>query len=74
MTLACVFEAHLMHRKDDYAFFLKPVDTSLIPGYLDAIKTPMDLGTVSQKVDRGRYRSLEEFGVSYLGTGRWFVS
>ncbi|KAG5636173.1 hypothetical protein H0H81_008923 [Sphagnurus paluster] len=48
-------------KKDDYAFFLKPVDTSQVPGYTDVVKRPMDLGTMSTKVDRGRYRSLEEF-------------
>lgn len=56
----------LVCRKDDYAFFLQPVDTSQIPGYLDLIKTPMDFGTITQKVERGRYRSLEEFTVSLI--------
>ncbi|KAG5643004.1 hypothetical protein DXG03_001782 [Asterophora parasitica] len=48
-------------KKDDYAFFLKPVDTSQIQGYTDVVKRPMDLGTMSVKVDRGKYRSLEDF-------------
>ncbi|KZT05807.1 uncharacterized protein LAESUDRAFT_813318 [Laetiporus sulphureus 93-53] len=48
-------------KKDDYAFFLQPVDVSQVPGYMDVIQRPMDLGTVSHKVQRGRYRSLEEF-------------
>lgn len=50
-------------RKDDYAFFLQPVDASKVPGYTDIVKTPMDLGTMSAKVDKGRYRSLEDFTV-----------
>lgn len=50
-------------RKDAYGFFLQPVDLSLVPGYLDIIKRPMDFGTISNKVDRGKYRSLEEFAV-----------
>ena len=52
------------YRKDDYAFFLAPVDTTLVPGYTDIIQNPMDFGTVTMKVQKGRYRSLEEFAVS----------
>ncbi|KAK0203787.1 hypothetical protein DFS33DRAFT_1334169 [Desarmillaria ectypa] len=48
-------------RKDAYAFFLSPVDVSLVPGYTDVVKHPMDLGTMTSKVEKGRYRSLEEF-------------
>ncbi|KAG6899409.1 hypothetical protein C0993_010472 [Termitomyces sp. T159_Od127] len=48
-------------KKDDYAFFLKPVDASQVPGYTDVVKRPMDLGTMSLKVARGKYRSLEDF-------------
>ncbi|KAF9263370.1 hypothetical protein L218DRAFT_959397 [Marasmius fiardii PR-910] len=48
-------------KRDDYAFFLQPVDTSQVPGYSDIVKNPMDFGTMSNKVARGRYRSLEEF-------------
>jgi bromodomain-containing protein 7/9 len=51
-------------RKDDYAFFLSPVDPARVPGYADVIKCPMDLGTMSTKVAKGKYRSLEEFTVS----------
>lgn len=52
------------HRKDDYAFFISPVDPARVPGYADVIKHPMDLGTMSTKVAKGKYRSLEEFTVS----------
>ncbi|KXN92485.1 Bromodomain-containing protein 7 [Leucoagaricus sp. SymC.cos] len=48
-------------KKDDYAFFLEPVDPTQVPGYSDAIKRPMDLGTMTNKVNRGKYRSLEDF-------------
>ncbi|KAF7760715.1 hypothetical protein Agabi119p4_10124 [Agaricus bisporus var. burnettii] len=48
-------------KKDDYAFFLEPVKVNLVPGYLDVIKCPMDFATMSNKVNRGKYRSLEEF-------------
>ncbi|KAL4261086.1 Bromo domain-containing protein [Pleurotus pulmonarius] len=48
-------------KKDDYAFFLQPVDVSKVPGYLEMISHPMDLGTISTKVQKGRYRSLDDF-------------
>ncbi|KAF9653600.1 hypothetical protein BDM02DRAFT_3125566 [Thelephora ganbajun] len=48
-------------KKDDYAFFLQPVDPKLVPGYSDAIQQPMDFGTMTTKVSRGKYRSLEDF-------------
>lgn len=51
-------------RKDDYAFFLRPVDIAKVPGYSNVVKRPMDLGTMQQKVKQGKYRSLEEFAVS----------
>ncbi|KAH9933690.1 hypothetical protein B0H21DRAFT_759894 [Amylocystis lapponica] len=48
-------------KKDDYAFFLTPVDPAQVSGYADVVKRPMDFGTMSTKVARGKYRSLEEF-------------
>lgn len=54
---------HSIPRKDDYAFFLRPVDPEQVPGYADLIKRPMDLGTMTTKVEKGRYRSLEDFAV-----------
>ncbi|KAI0668133.1 hypothetical protein C8Q78DRAFT_980782 [Trametes maxima] len=48
-------------KKDDYAFFLQPVDLAQVPGYSDVIPRPMDLGTMTTKVEKGKYRSLEEF-------------
>jgi len=36
-----------------------------VPGYLDVVKNPMDLGTMTDKVNRGKYRSLEEFAVGH---------
>ena len=58
-----VTETHLSNRKDDYAFFLKPVNTANVPGYTDLIKIPMDFGTMTHKVNRGKYRSLDDFTV-----------
>ncbi|KAF8811316.1 hypothetical protein BYT27DRAFT_7253025 [Phlegmacium glaucopus] len=48
-------------KKDDYAFFLHPVKSGNVPGYADIVKRPMDLGTMSHKVNKGKYRSLEDF-------------
>jgi hypothetical protein len=50
-------------RKDDYAFFLKPVDVEKVPGYLEVISQPMDFGTMTEKVAKSKYRSLDEFAV-----------
>ena len=63
-SLSSVAGAHFTHRKDDYAFFLRPVHPANVPGYTDVIKYPMDFGTMTNKVNRGRYRSLDEFTVS----------
>lgn len=57
-------------RKDDYAFFLKPVDPTLVPGYGDLVKQPMDLGTMTIKVARGKYKTLEDFAVRTLHDSR----
>ncbi|KAF9042012.1 hypothetical protein BDZ89DRAFT_1128700 [Hymenopellis radicata] len=48
-------------KKDDYAFFLHPVNVSEVPGYSAVVKRPMDFGTMTNKVARGKYRSLEDF-------------
>ncbi|KAF8129883.1 hypothetical protein EV363DRAFT_1584466 [Boletus edulis] len=52
-------------KKDDYAFFIQPVDPVQVPGYTDMIKNPMDLGTMTVKVAKGKYRSLEEFTTDF---------
>ncbi|KAI9566652.1 hypothetical protein HD554DRAFT_2115469 [Boletus coccyginus] len=52
-------------KKDDYAFFIRPVDPAQVPGYADAITNPMDLGTMTVKVTKGKYRSLEEFTADF---------
>ncbi|KAJ7929682.1 Bromodomain-containing protein, partial [Mycena leptocephala] len=46
--------------------FLKPVNPAQVPGYSDLIKRPMDLGMMTTKVQRGRYRSLEDFAASHI--------
>ena len=45
-------------RKDDYAFFLKPVDVANVPGYADLVKHPMDFGTMTDKVNRAKYEDI----------------
>ncbi|KAG1880960.1 hypothetical protein F4604DRAFT_1651361 [Suillus subluteus] len=40
-----------LKKKDDYAFFISPVDPSRVQGYAEMIKHPMDLGTMSTKTD-----------------------
>ncbi|TFY81551.1 hypothetical protein EWM64_g2463 [Hericium alpestre] len=52
-------------RKDDYGFFLRPVDPAQVPGYAEAVPRPMDFGTMTIKVEKGRYRSLEEFSSDF---------
>ncbi|VDB98086.1 unnamed protein product [Peniophora sp. CBMAI 1063] len=52
-------------KKDDYAFFLAPVDVAAVPGYTDVVKQPMDFGTMTTKVARGRYRLLEDFAADF---------
>eukprot|EP00804_Cyclotella_cryptica_P013435 CCRYP_005173-RB/>CCRYP_005173-RB protein AED:0.11 eAED:0.11 QI:59/1/1/1/0.5/0.4/5/2459/1160 len=37
------------------AIFAEPVNTELVPNYLDVIKRPMDYGEVIKKLERGRY-------------------
>ena len=67
-TFSDFLEVHFAHlfasRKDDYAFFLAPVDVANVPGYSDVVKARMDFGTMTNKVKRGKYRSLDEFTVS----------
>ncbi|BEJ16751.1 hypothetical protein CspHIS471_0601520 [Cutaneotrichosporon sp. HIS471] len=52
-----------MRRKDEYGFFLEPVDADEYPGYIDTIGGPdnaMDLGTMQKKIDDGEYNSIGE--------------
>ncbi|CAK9779488.1 hypothetical protein CC85DRAFT_287345 [Cutaneotrichosporon oleaginosum] len=52
-----------MRRKDEYGFFLEPVDVDEYPGYIETIGGPdnaMDLGTMQRKIDSGEYHGIEE--------------
>ena len=44
-------------------FFLHPVKSEKVPGYADVVKRRMDFGTMSHKVNKGKYCSLEDFTV-----------
>lgn len=44
-------------KRDDYMFFQKAVDTSLVPDYHNVVKEPMDLGTIASK----EYTDLDTF-------------
>lgn len=52
--------------KDNYGFFLQPVDTKLVPDYTRIIKTPMDLGTMKKKVQKGIYKNPNAFKVKFI--------
>lgn len=50
-----------LERKDDYALFLQPVDTSAVDDYLTVIKQPMDLSTMRKKIDNREYTHIDQF-------------
>lgn len=41
--------------------FRKPVDTSEVPDYLNVITNPMDLSTMSKRLESDHYKSITEF-------------
>ncbi len=43
--------------RDEYGFFLKPVDAEQVPEYYRHIKSPMDFETMRKKVLKSRYAS-----------------
>ena len=51
------------HRRDEYGFFLEPVDVRVVPDYLDVVEHPMDLGTMAKKLHAGEYQTAEQFKV-----------
>jgi hypothetical protein len=56
-----------------YGLFLDPVDEQEFPGYLDTIggrDNAMDLATMEEKIETGLYKSMDQFEVSYLSSGR----
>ncbi|KAH9606784.1 hypothetical protein KSS87_009804 [Heliosperma pusillum] len=53
-----------LQKKDTRGVFAEPVDPEELPDYHEVIETPMDFGTVRSNLDRGRYKTLEQFEVS----------
>ncbi|KAJ1674975.1 hypothetical protein EV182_002188, partial [Spiromyces aspiralis] len=53
-------------KKDAYAMFLEPVDTSVVTDYLDVIKHPMDFGTMKKRVESRHYTSIDQFKSDFL--------
>jgi Chromatin-associated proteins containing the HMG domain len=48
--------------KDSFAeIFLEPVDLKEFPDYLEYVESPMDLGTVQQRLDTKKYMGPENF-------------
>uniref|UniRef100_A0A7M5WX99 Bromo domain-containing protein n=1 Tax=Clytia hemisphaerica TaxID=252671 RepID=A0A7M5WX99_9CNID len=50
-----------LQRKDVYNIFQFPVSDAVAPGYSKVIKKPMDFMTMSQKIEKDEYTSIEEF-------------
>ncbi|KAL5734547.1 hypothetical protein ACOSP7_032408 [Xanthoceras sorbifolium] len=50
-----------LKRKDYYGIFAKPVDPNEVDQYYDVIKEPMDFSTIANKIDRGSYKTLNDF-------------
>lgn len=42
-------------------WFDRPVDEYYIPGYYSKVKNPMDLGTMSRKLEAGKYKGPQAF-------------
>ncbi|KAG8873195.1 hypothetical protein FRB98_009167 [Tulasnella sp. 332] len=48
-------------KKDEYAIFHEPVDTTALPTYATVIAHPMDLSVMLKKLNTGLYRTLDQF-------------
>ena len=62
-TIKPIIKSLVAHARS--APFRKPVDMQMFPNYLETegIKTPMDLSTVQQKLEEGRYTNVAEVKV-----------
>jgi hypothetical protein len=60
-ALRIILRKYMNRRKNQ--IFLQPIDPILdcCPDYLDVIKSPMDLGTISDQLDEGSINSTAEF-------------
>ncbi|KAJ0047024.1 hypothetical protein Pint_06709 [Pistacia integerrima] len=50
-----------LKRRDFYRIFAEPVDPIEVEGYYDVIKEPMDFSTITEKLNRGSYVTVQEF-------------
>ncbi|OAD70356.1 hypothetical protein PHYBLDRAFT_94450, partial [Phycomyces blakesleeanus NRRL 1555(-)] len=48
---------------DASPLFNEPVDTTLIPDYRKIVRTPMDLRTINEKLESGKYTSVYQMDV-----------
>lgn len=55
-----------LQRKDVYNIFQFPVSDAVAPGYSKIIKHPMDFLTMSLKVEKGEYTSLEQLKSDFV--------
>ena len=46
---------------DELQMFHQPVDPDQVPGYYEAVKVPVDLTTMKERVQKGSYTSDEQF-------------
>ena len=53
----------LIQRKDVEGIFGEPVTDDIAPGYSSIIKQPMDLLTMSDKIENNEYSSVKDFTV-----------
>ncbi|KAJ1921372.1 hypothetical protein H4219_000689 [Mycoemilia scoparia] len=53
-------------KKDSYAMFLEPVDTSIVTDYLKVIKSPMDFGTMKKKLNANEYKTIDQFKDDFM--------
>ncbi len=58
MAAAALAAVRKVARSKVGALFAQPVTEEQAPGYHAAIRRPMDLGTVAQRLEAGRYKSL----------------
>lgn len=52
-------------REDKREIFHNPVTTDIAPGYFDVVKNPMDLTTMRQKLEEGKYSDPKPFWVCF---------
>ena len=57
-----IYNSLKRRRPTECRWFLKPVtDPMIVRDYKEKIKRPMDLGTISQKLDKNKYNTVGEF-------------